>query len=992
MKCMKRIATEEFKEEDHPRDSDGKFVKKGGGSSYTKDNFDEFIKKLDDIKYEKNDDVIRYIKHNLNEIEKYGKPTDLEKENIIVDKMEADWLESLNLDRGDIFEKFRIENPTKKDEWGNWVDFDENSYIESMPEDLKKMYKDVKSKKEHEIEYSKKNNKWTPYYEPFSDYPFLYPKLSEYQKDELASEQWDSYDFEEKQDVYDYFFKKELEEDIDYADLDYYEKQEIRNDWSKYGDLTDSYLTKEKEWYYQDKEYKKLYDEYSKLGVSYGDYNESGIESNFWNYYKGVPEKQSIETIDNWRFKIMFADDNQELVEYKIPKYPIVDKLSVEEHNNTIKELRDKTPNIKKEISNDFKNIIDYAEKKEDLQFELHSVSIFAKQMGREKSDLKELFLNEIRTGNITVSDYVSNYEKSKQLEFFSDMITSNEDIEKMYNDLTKKMDKINHENYDLFLKSPEFYRGTTTEELDSFIKDETFKSGKYDFKSLSMDRKQATGNSINSNADGFRCVIVFEGDGVRDVGIPIQYNPVPVEPNFTFGDKSERIDTPLPMVFLEEREVRIPIGKKIPKIKELNFGDSLSEEQKKEIMEKYSSLTDNIKFEKFRADEHYVIKSIDSEGLKCMKKATEEFKEEDHPRDEDGKFTDKTISNVKNEKNVRVSMNKSILQGQIDFLKGSFKEESKKYKPFEAVSEEDRKIRNHNKSLQIQIKSLEEEMNIPDLEGLPMIKEKPNTHKIKDFKDGFTHVDINGKKTSSNIEGFKSNNTDITIYFKDDYRFKLEDVNVQIETIRLVWNELSDEVRDMVKQLKIDDGSNMKDTSLAGSWLPYKNFVGKPNIDGGVLTIKIGEYKTIDGIKATLTHEIGHVKYCELLDTNPEKVKEWENFAKNKTPPTSYSKYHRDIWKNKIKRLEEEKNLGFKVEHNIDAYPHAYIVMTVEEREKLLTTNAEIREKMYYNELHSEVHMYMIGHRHTKIKSKTGKITNTMEKFAKAYKDLHDL
>jgi hypothetical protein len=642
MKCIKRIATEEFKEEDHPRDEDGKFVKKGGGSSHTKDNFDEFIKELDDIKYEKNDDVIRYIKHNLNEIEKYGKPTDLEKEEIIVEKMEADWLESLNLDKGDIFEKFRIENPTKKDEWGNWVEFDKNSYIESMPEDLKKMYKDVKSKKEHEIEYSKKNNKWTPYYEPFSDYPFLYPKLSKYQKDELASEKWDSYDFEEKQNVYHYFFKKELEEDIDYADLDYYEKQEIRNDWSQYGELTDSYLTKEKEWYYQDKEYKKLYDEYSKLGVSYGEYNERGIESNFWNYYKGVPEKQSIKTINSWRFKIMFANNNDESVKYKIPKYPIVDKLSVEEHNNLTKELRDKTPNIKKEISNDFKNIIDYAEKKEDLQFQLHSVSNFAKQMGREKSDLKELFLNEIKTGNITISDFVSNYEKSKQLEFFSDMITSNEDIEKMYNDLTKKMDKINHENYDLFLKSPEFYRGTTTEELDSFIKDETFKSGKYDFKSLSMDRKQATGNSINSNADGFRCVIVFEGDGVRDVGIPVQYNPVPVEPNLTFGDKSERIDTPLPMVFLEEREVRIPIGKKIPKIKELNFGDSLSEDQKKEILDKYSSLTNNIKFEKFRADEKHVIKSIGSESFNCMKKATEEFREDDHPRDEDGKFTNK--------------------------------------------------------------------------------------------------------------------------------------------------------------------------------------------------------------------------------------------------------------------------------------------------------------------------------------------------------------
>ncbi len=51
---------------------------------------------------------------------------------------------------------------------------------------------------------------------------------------------------------------------------------------------------------------------------------------------------------------------------------------------------------------------------------------------------------------------------------------------------------------------------------------------------------------------------------------------------------------------------------------------------------------------------------------------SNEAFVEQEHPRDEDGKFTDKDGSNS------RVERQKSILQQEIDYLKKSIKEESK--------------------------------------------------------------------------------------------------------------------------------------------------------------------------------------------------------------------------------------------------------------------------------------------------------------------------
>jgi hypothetical protein len=337
-------------------------------------------------------------------------------------------------------------------------------------------------------------------------------------------------------------------------------------------------------------------------------------------------------------------------------------------------------------------------------------------------------------------------------------------------------------------------------------------------------------------------------------------------------------------------------------------------------------------------------------------------------------------------------------------------------------------RIRDRNKSIREEIAKIKEEMNSPELEGLPMIKEEPNTHEVKVFKNGFTfdrsYIDKGAKLSHTDVVGFKSNTTNITIdnfsWTADDTRYGLseKDADYQIETIRLVWNQLPDKLRDTVKHFKIertpklmrdpDDENkwlNERDTMVAGSWMPYKLSDGKPNNawSAGTLTIRIDSGRTSNEIKGTLTHECGHIRYHNIKDSNPEKIKEWEKVAKG-SPPTSYSKYHKDRWikaKNTF-AIQKKRNFSATKSVEIDGewkeipwterYGDDYIAMTVEERKHLVESNEKIREELYYNELHSEVHMYMMNRTDKKLKSKTGKITKNMDRFVNAYKELHGL
>ena len=60
------------------------------------------------------------------------------------------------------------------------------------------------------------------------------------------------------------------------------------------------------------------------------------------------------------------------------------------------------------------------------------------------------------------------------------------------------RTEELYHENFDLFLKTPEFYRGTNTDELDHYIENNNlgkqwdWREKSYPFTSLSLDKRSA--------------------------------------------------------------------------------------------------------------------------------------------------------------------------------------------------------------------------------------------------------------------------------------------------------------------------------------------------------------------------------------------------------------------------------------------------------------------------------------------------------------------
>ncbi len=359
-----------------------------------------------------------------------------------------------------------------------------------------------------------------------------------------------------------------------------------------------------------------------------------------------------------------------------------------------------------------------------------------------------------------------------------------------------------------------------------------------------------------------------------------------------------------------------------------------------------------------------------------------EDFKEDEHPRDKGGKFT-------------RKGRKDSILQQQIDYFESHMEEESQDYIAFQKVTDEDRAIRWKNKKIKEEIKKLKEEMDEPDLSGLPELKQKPNTHKPQEL-DGRIQILTNNKDKPieyDQLSGFKAGsnthiNADIDIGREYDNTTK-KDLYRQMNTIKLMWNDLPDETRDSVKMFTIQrlpevktevEGMkitvlNAQDAGTLGYWSPAKkDFVIR--IDGSIPDKQL---------KSTVTHESAHVDWHRIKDEKPERIAQWEINTKGLTPPTPYAKTNKKRWDDSKKFYIEQEKIGWKSDLN-----YSYIDHTRKEKRDIVKRNTKILEDRYYNELHSEVHMYMMGH--TKTKTKTGKMTKSMEKFANAYKELHEL
>jgi len=412
--------------------------------------------------------------------------------------------------------------------------------------------------------------------------------------------------------------------------------------------------------------------------------------------------------------------------------------------------------------------------------------------------------------------------------------------------------------------------------------------------------------------------------------------------------------------------------------------------------------------------------------------RSIEEFKEEEHPRDDDGKFADKDGSNA------RVERQKSILQQEIDYLKKYIKRESKIYKPFEKVSDEDRAIRWQNNSVGGQIEDLEEELNSTDTVGLPYMPLKPNTHKIETIDNGMyiANSDSEPKYESEReamkswsgmklglhqLEGFKKGNSTIKVSIdikeKNDYGIYREVAEKQINLARIMWNSLSDEERDSIHNLTIEkrpsikyvknekgedvlDSKSFHEASVVGSWA----------FDTNELTIRIDPDLKPEMIKGTFIHEVGHSIYHELQDKHPDKIKKWKEMVEKIPPTTKYGKYNLSNWKDSEKLFKEleERNWEWKevVARDSDGNPirigkwNEEVKMekepiAKEDVEKLrgnAIKNIAFWKDLYFNEIHSEVHMYMMGQQKRGHMKKTGKATKGITKFIEPYRLLHDL
>lgn len=202
---------------------------------------------------------------------------------------------------------------------------------------------------------------------------------------------------------------------------------------------------------------------------------------------------------------------------------------------------------------------------------------------------------------------------------------------------------------------------------------------------------------------------------------------------------------------------------------------------------------------------------------------------------------------------------------------------------------------------------------------GLPVIPMKKNTHTKK--QDGYVY-----------------NNTKVLIQqnVKDDMV-----TNLLQERIKGMWNSLPDDTRDIVKKLLIK-----KSTAKGISWQG-----GRWTDETKTLTINI-HGKTGNSLDHDFFHEVGHARWHNLQQKDPERVKKFIKKLKEiGYSPTTYAR---------SRLLIKEKNEDSERRYRRKMAQGGFIIS--EKAEKILIRNRSSAEDLYQNEVHSELNAYAMG------------------------------
>ena len=164
----------------------------------------------------------------------------------------------------------------------------------------------------------------------------------------------------------------------------------------------------------------------------------------------------------------------------------------------------------------------------------------------------------------------------------WEELANKNPEIKKQWNEMKDNVDKSNKLSKELFDNSESFFRGTSIDELDSYL--ETGKTGikdrgmKYDFTAVTPDSEIA--NIYESGV-----IIEYEGDDVRKHGEPVEYDMFFKK----LGTQHEtKKNGKMDSYYMDQAEVRM--DKTIP-LSELKIKSITIKSENKELIDRYSKL-----------------------------------------------------------------------------------------------------------------------------------------------------------------------------------------------------------------------------------------------------------------------------------------------------------------------------------------------------------------------------------------------------------------
>jgi hypothetical protein len=386
---------------------------------------------------------------------------------------------------------------------------------------------------------------------------------------------------------------------------------------------------------------------------------------------------------------------------------------------------------------------------------------------------------------------------------------------------------------------------------------------------------------------------------------------------------------------------------------------------------------------------------------------SSEAFVEQEHPRDGDGKFTDKSSIRTKFDQMFKDDTKEDfkIQEGHIEEVKEWYKESIEQKvkwqngaeftigtgKSKRKITEEDfdRIIEDKKQRIKTEEDVLVELHSMLDsYDDRPVIKitDSPNTQSVGSvgFKNGvgkfkgLSRGEYNGKDMI--IGGILEDDMGGTYIDSSLNKNTSELAFKNLEYVKEAWNELPDEDRNLIHFLKFRF-SNSDKTNLGSFDAGFKQ--GNPAKWYMLNTIEVMLSNTVKngtGAINTLIHEIGHVKWNQIEKLSPEKTKRFTQRMREIGNITQYQKTYEKAMETQEVKNEKERNSKAYKEGTADYRKN---------RDKNMAEELEAQYIIYGNEAHSEFYASLhaptlnYGHRISQ---------DNMEKVAEAYKELHGI